>query len=344
MVEKIIFLCLAWGGGALFSYIGFPAGWLLGSIIVGLIYGISIRTLNFSGQPFQLALGIIGVNIGLSVDQSLLLTLPIYIIPLILSIALTLAAGLWFGYLMYKWTDLDQKTAFFCCVPGGASEMISTSREYGADDRIVAALHIARITMFVLILPLVASFFYSTGIDFVTYTNSSEWYQIIPVTLLIIGTAMLVQRYMKLPVGILLYSLIIAFFIGEWGVPGLLSPNWMIGAGQVLIGAMVGVRFDRETLKQLKKIGGSSIKILQLYLVLSFVLGGMIFLLTPLPFMTSILGTVPAGAAEMASTAFALNLDASLVISLQIIRLIVLLLLIPLLIKIFNKIAPVNKK
>ncbi|PSL42777.1 hypothetical protein B0H94_11363 [Salsuginibacillus halophilus] len=333
MGQKFIFLALAISAGGLLNLFGMPAGWLLGAIMTGIIWGLTRERLIFEGWPFKTALAFVGTNIGLLMEQELFAVIGAYFAPLLLVIAMTIAMGLGLGVLLYRWTELDRRTAFFCCVPGGASEVISVSGEYGADQRIVAAFHTTRITLFVLTIPLLVGLF----------STASETTQSMPETALtlthfwlfpfIIAAALFLQRVIKLPAGGLLFAIILGFIFGEFIVQPTDAPAYLGGLGQALIGAMVGVRFERQTLGQLKRIGKASAGVLGLYFGASWFIGGTFWLLTDLSYMLSVLSTVPAGAAEMAATAFALSLQPSLVTSLHIIRVIVLFLLLPFLIK-----------
>lgn len=95
------------------------------------------------------------------------------------------------------------------------------------------------------------------------------------------------------------------------------------------------MRFDRETLKELARIGKPSAAALSLYVVMSVGLALVFFVLTPLPFYTTLLAIVPAGAAEMASTAATLELDATVVATLQMLRVLTLFIALPMLIRFF---------
>ncbi|WP_052363661.1 AbrB family transcriptional regulator [Geomicrobium sp. JCM 19037] len=152
-IKKVGFLLVAFIVGIVFQTMGVPAGWLLGALLTGIFYGLFIETYNFKGWPFALALALVGANIGIIMEAELFVHLHQYFFPLLVTLMITLFGGLGFGLLLNKWTGLDRTTAFFCTVPGGASEVIALSAHYGADERVVAAFHTARITMFVLLIP-----------------------------------------------------------------------------------------------------------------------------------------------------------------------------------------------
>ncbi|MBB6450559.1 hypothetical protein HNR44_002542 [Geomicrobium halophilum] len=333
-IHKLLFLTVGLFVGGIFSLLGVPAGWLLGALLTGIFFGIFIRDYDFTGWPFQMVLALVGANIGILMERGLFQQLVQYLLPLLITLLFTLLAGLSFGILLSRWTDLDQRTAFFCTIPGGASEVIALSREYGADQRIVAAFHTARITMFVLMIPFGIGMIYGQG-----STDPSAIPQLLPTgvqvsffVIVILG-AYLLNRFINFPGGILIYSIALGFILSEFIIHIGEVPGYISGIGQGLIGAMVGIRFERSTLVRLKSIGTASVKILGLYLLGSLVIAGIFFLLTPLSYFTSLLSTVPAGAAEMASTAFALQMEPTLVASLHIIRVVSIFLVLPFLLK-----------
>lgn len=132
-------------------------------------------------------------------------------------------------------------------------------------------------------------------------------------------------------------AIALGFAIHQLLVPEYSMPNIVLGSAQVLIGSLIGMRFDRKTLKELSRIGAASAAALALYVVMSVGLALIFFVLTPLPFFTSLLAIVPAGAAEMASTAAQLELDATAVATLQMLRVLALFIALPFLIKLFAK-------
>ncbi|WP_245723095.1 AbrB family transcriptional regulator [Natribacillus halophilus] len=333
-----MFLAVALLIGASFSSIGVPAGWLLGGLLAGIFYGLFIRAFDFSGWPFQLALALVGINIGLMMEPELFQQLIQYLLPLFITLVLTLLTGLFLGILLDRWTNLDRRTAFFCTIPGGASEVIAISSDYGADQRIVASFHTARITMFVLIIPFGIGMIYGEGNMDVQTTAQllPTGLQISFFAVIIVGSYVL-NRLISFPGGILIFSIALGFLGSEFVVNIGEVPAYISGIGQGFIGAMVGVRFERSTVVRLKSIGAASLKVLGLYLLSSLGIAVLFFWLTPLSYLTSLLSTVPAGAAEMASTAVALQLEPTLVASLHIIRVVSIFIVLPFLFKLLMR-------
>ncbi|WP_158282271.1 AbrB family transcriptional regulator [Salipaludibacillus keqinensis] len=339
MIRAGTIVIIALAVGWIFNLLQVPAGWLLGALLTGLFVGLTRSNVNYDGWPFKLALSLVGANIGLLMNKELFGIIGLYLGPLLITLLLTLISGFFLGWLLFHWSKiLDKRTAFFCCIPGGASEIISVSSEYGADERIVAAFHTARITLFVLCIPFVAGIWNNTnGNELTEVASYSLSYELILTFIVVMTLATVLNRLFKVPAGALLYAIAMGFIFGEFVFQIERVPNYIGGIGQGLIGVMVGVRFDRETLVRLKRIGTVSISILSIYLGISFISGYVFWKLSDVTYIVGLLSVVPAGAAEMSATAFALELEPTLVASLQIIRVISIFVTLPLLIWLINK-------
>lgn len=322
--------------GSTASRLGIPAGWLLGSIVTGILWGIFIGGLSFNRNAFKVALAFVAAGIGLRLDPNILYYIRTLLFPLLFTITLTLAAGYFLSVLLYKKTNLDPMTAFFCCIPGGASEIIGISRDFGADDRIVAAFHTVRMTFFVLVIPItVVMLSDKTPNEITLETNpfALSHFFFFPI---VVALTLLLDKKLRIPGGTLLFSIIIGFILSTFMFEIPSPPSYLSGIGQAFIGGLVGIRFDKNVLVQLLKVGKITIGIMGIFFCASIGISLVFHYMTKLSFSTSLIGTVPAGAAEMSATAMALDLNPSVVASLHIVRVMFLFLTLPLLIKIFK--------
>lgn len=337
MKHKVIYIITAVTVGFLFNKLNMPAGWLLGSLITGIIFGVFIKKISFEQNSFKIALAFVGANISLLLNWSTLKTVYHLILPLFITIIITITAGFLFGVLLFKKTKkIDKITAFFCCIPGGASEIIGISGEYGADDRLVAAFHTVRITFFTISIPLIVTFMQpTTDKPVIEQIDTSIDVWTIIFFVIVIITTLLLDRLFKIPGGTLIFSIFIGFLITEFSFGIDQVPGFLAGMGQALIGAFVGIRFDKEVLSRLLKVGPITIMIIMLFFILTLCTAFIFKLLTGIPYATSLISTVPAGAAEMSVTAVALEVNPTVVASLHIIRVISLFLSLPFLLKIF---------
>ncbi len=331
--------------GAVFAYFHVPAGWLLGSLLTGIFTAFYVKKLIFSDGLFKISLAVIGCNIGFMVIPSHFLVYKALIGPFFLTLILTIGCSLLLRKFMLTYSNLHPNTAFFCCLPGGASEVIALSKDYGADQQIVAAFHTSRITLFVLFIPFIVGIYTPVVSDssLSAPTPDAMGGSVAVFTLFVVMVlTMKLAPYIRFPGASLFLSIGLGFVAHQWIVPFADMPSIVTGIAQGFMGAIIGIRFDRETFSRLRQVGLVSFLTLLLYMGMSFILAFIFYLLTPLEFFTSLLGIVPAGAAEMASTATALQVEPTLVATLQMLRVLTLFLLLPFLIKWFTK--PVHYK
>lgn len=337
MIQKIIYLLAAIVMGFVFNHFNIPAGFLLGALITGMVCGIFVKRFTFGRMSFKFTLAFVGANISLLLTLSTLKIVHHLLLPLFLTIIITIIGGLLFGILLFKVTkDIDKITAFFCCIPGGASEIIGISGQYGADDRLVAAFHTVRITVFTMSIPLIVGYLHpvtENSITEQTVTNFNIW-TIVFFAITMLVTLLLDYRF-NIPGGTLVFSILIGFLLTQFVMDVEQVPRFIAGIGQALIGAFVGIRFDKYVLSRLWKVGPIVIVIISLFFTLTLFTAFGFHFLTDIPYSTSLISTVPAGAAEMSVTAVALDENPTIVSSLQIIRVIALFTALPFLLKIF---------
>ncbi|WP_249869160.1 AbrB family transcriptional regulator [Oceanobacillus saliphilus] len=338
MVGKLLYLLAAITAGFIFNQLNIPAGWLLGALTTGMICGIFINRFTFKRISFKFALAFVGANISLLLTLSTLKMIHHFLLPLFLTIIITITAGFLFGIFLFKRSKgVDKITAFFCCIPGGASEIIGISGQYGADDRLVAAFHTVRMTFFTLSIPLIVASI-SPAVQntvFVEQAVASISWKTVLFFALVMAVTLVLDHLFKIPGGTLVFSILIGFLLTQFVFGVEQVPRFVAGIGQALIGAFVGIRFDKYVLYQILKIGPATLTIVGMFFVLTLGNAYIFKWLTEVPFATSLISTVPAGAAEMSVVAIALNVDPTIVTSLHIIRVISLFLTLPFLLKFF---------
>lgn len=339
-MKKIMLILAAFLGGFLFDLAHVPAGWLLGALLVGVFYRLVIADISYPNVMFDLSLAVIGVSIGLSIRVAMFKEVGSYLIPLAVSMVILLAASWVLGKLLQRYSSLDAKTALFCCLPAGASVMMALSRDYKANLGMVAAFQTVRIMMLVATIPIVAGFMssfintkdvHSSTPVAVTQSSVPMWIAVIFYALLIALTLFATKK-LRIPIAPFLYSITLGFLFHTFvhSLPAM--PHLFVGMGMAMLGVIIGVRFDRKALSDIKKIGWISVAVLLAFFLLTFLVTFVFYLMTPLDFITSLLAIVPAGAPQMASVASSLDLNASIVAAMQIIRLLILVLIIPMIV------------
>lgn len=336
-MKQIIVLVAAFLGGYVFNLMHVPAGWLLGAMLVGAFYQLFIHDISFPPILFDLALTIIGVSISLSINLSMFKDVASYLLPFFISLVLMFVASWFLGKFLERYSTLDAKTALFCCIPGGTSVMIALSRDYDANVSMVAAFQSVRIMVLVATIPIIAGFIsplldtakvQNGSIESTAHSTIPMWGAILFYALIIVLALALASKW-RLPIAPFLYSIVLGFLFHTFIQPLPSMPNILVGVGLVLLGVIIGSRFDRKSLSDFKSVGWQSLVILLAFFLLTFLSTFVFFLMTPVDFTTSLLAVVPAGAPQMASVAALLNLDASIVAAMQVLRLLFIILFIP---------------
>ncbi|MDY7224341.1 AbrB family transcriptional regulator [Halalkalibacterium halodurans] len=337
MLSKGVFLAVTVAVGALFAAFQMPAGWLLGSLLSGMVCTLWIKKIMLPDRLFKWTLAAIGGNIGFMLRPEQFLQYHSLLGPFVVTLVLTLCGGILLGKFLKRFSNVNHNTAFFCCMPGGASEVIALSKDYGADQRIVAAFHTTRITFFVFVIPLFV------GLNVTGRTGLGTMFLPLDETLLALGALMAVvvltiflSKHVTFPGASLFFAIVLGFLVHTL-FPQIILPGYVQGVAQGVMGAVIGARFDRETFGELKRMGFISAITLLLYFIMSLGLAGLFTWMTPLEWYMSLLSIVPAGAAEMASTATALQMEPAMVATLQMARVLALFLCLPFLIKWFSK-------
>lgn len=322
--------------GIIFNLLGLPAPWLLGPLAVGMVFSLSGSTLRLDQRVFTAAQAFIGVSLGSMLDIGLVREAVFsYFFTILLAVVATLLSGWLLGYLLYKRTDVDFRTAIYSFIPGGASEVLGVAQSQGTDIRVVAAFHSMRIILYLSIIPLLVGAGSGSSASAQLYAELLMIGEtIIPIAVVVIA-AIVLSRFLPIPAGTLFFStaLMVVWALFDSGVE---IPLMVAGIGQMLIGANIGLRFDINAISMLWRLKFTGGVLLFGLIVSTLIIAGVFSVSTEIDIWSSILGWVPAGAGEMASTAIFLELDESSVISLQMIRLYAVFLTLPLMMKVIE--------
>jgi len=119
-------LAIALSSGALLDWLQVPIGWLLGPMVVGILWVLACGR----SQPLPTAFSTAGqalVALATAASFSLeALTKAISCgMPLLLCILVTGAMSLFNGYLLSRWTGIDRATSFLGCLPGASHSLVA---------------------------------------------------------------------------------------------------------------------------------------------------------------------------------------------------------------------------
>jgi membrane AbrB-like protein len=318
-----------------FAALGLPSPALFGGLLAGLV-----RALGFPGRatvPGVAGTGgqaVIGVAMGSLVDLETLRTVAENWLAVLLVTVGTLALSLGAGLLLRLQRGISPVTGAFSMIAGGASGIIAMARDLGADERMVAVLQYLRVLLIVVLMPVVATVAYgasSAGAGPGPVDHGPAW----PVGLLFtIGCSvvgLLVGRLVRLPVASLLGPMLAAAAVDLTGIGrGFEVPGLVESAAFLVIGLQVGVSFTRESLRTVGRALPLALAVILVLVLASAGLGAVLSAATGVSALDGYLATTPGGLYAVLATASDIGADVTFVLSVQVLRLFVMLLSAPL--------------
>lgn len=352
--QPFVFIAISGIGGLLVSLTGLPIGWMIGTLLTATILSIfyphliKLPKINNGIPKYWLYIGqlLLGIELGQRVNSSVVSVFHNNWLSVVIMLVLSVVISLITGLFLWKYSKLDMLTSFFATTPGGLSSIPGIAEEFGANTGIVSIVQTLRAFMVILIIPIVISVWFGHTVP-ATPINIVAEFQLeqLAVTLLFIAIAMLgywAGKILKLPAPWLIGSMISIALMKTFGTMliGYEFISWwphsLLVISQILIGASIGSRFTKEMFVGLKKtLFVSFLSIIGLILAMlacAFVVSRF----TEITFLTSGLAFAPGGIAEMSTTALVLNGDATFVVTVQVLRVILVCVSLPPLFKLLH--------
>ncbi|WP_051472176.1 AbrB family transcriptional regulator [Patulibacter minatonensis] len=234
---------------------------------------------------------------------------------------------------MSRLTGLDRATASFGMVAGGASGIVAISRELGADERLVAVMQYLRVLVIVVLTPLVAGFAGGgDGRAAGAGGPSGTWLEGLAMLALCLGAGAALARVTRLPAGSLLGPLLVAAGLSLGGVQIVAPvPAAVLQVAYVAIGLSVGLRFTVASLRHAARILPATLAMVAALILVTAGLGLLLVPLAHVGALDAYLATTPDGLYAVLAAASTSDVDATFVLSVQVLRLFAMLLAAPLL-------------
>lgn len=318
-----------------FAALGLPSPALFGGLLAGLVRALAVRgQVAVPGVATTAGQAVIGVAMGSLIDLETLRTVAANWLPVLLVTVGTLALSLGSGLVLRLQPGVSPVTGAFSMIAGGASGIIAMARDLGADARMVAVLQSLRVLLIVVLMPVVATVVYgASGGDGGAETGSDApgWAAGLLFTVGCSLVGLVVGRLVRLPVAALLGPMVAAVVVDLTGlgrgaeVPGLLE-----SAAFLVIGLQVGASFTRASLRTIGRALPLALALILALIVASAGLGAVLSAATGASALDGYLATTPGGLYAVLATASDIGADATFVLSVQVLRLFVMLLSAPL--------------
>jgi hypothetical protein len=313
-------LLVAAAGGAVFAALHWPLPWMMGSILA--VAAAQMAGAKLEPIPFgrEAGLLIVGMNLGLYFTPPVVAEVAGYGLYFVGLGFAALGVGAISAAVLERAAGVDHATAFFGSMPGGAAEMATMGEKYGALTDRVAFAHSMRMLLVVTLFPVA-----------ITYAgfSATEDYRPVAVPFDIPGFAILaglaaaggaVARKIRLPTAYMMGPLVVTIALTVSEVRLSSVPGPLTNAAQVLLGCVLGSKFERSFLSAAPRFVAALIPSVAITLGLAALVGWGISRLSGAYLGTALLAAAPGGIAEMSITAKVLRIGVAFVTAAHIIR------------------------
>ncbi|WP_138735903.1 AbrB family transcriptional regulator [Modestobacter excelsi] len=335
LLDRGAVLAVGVGAGALLALLGVPSAPLFGGLVAGLGRALLGRTrLTLPRSAGIGAQAVIGVSIGALMQTGTLRTIAEHWLPVLAVTVATLLVSLVAGQLMRLQRGISPVTGAFSMIAGGASGITAMARDLGADEQVVAVLQYLRVLLIVVAMPIVATTVYgaSSGSGTAPADDGPGWPAGLLVTVVCAVVGVLLGRVSRVPVGALLGPLAVAAALDLTGLSrGAGVPAVVEAAGFLAIGLQVGLGFTRDSLRLVGRALPLALALIVGAVAACAGLGVVLSRAAGVTLLDGYLATTPGGLYAVLATATGSGADATFVLSVQVLRLFVMLFSAPLL-------------
>ena len=320
------------------SLLDAPAPYLIGALVGGLLVAACSTAPAIPVSAGTFGQVMIGASVGTLVTVDLLEDLARHGWVIGLALVATLATSLAWGQVLRHQPGVSAVTASFASIAGGASGVVATARDVGADEPVVATIQYLRVLVVLFTMPVVARLFDPSaspgGGGSAEGATTWEAYAFTGVALAI-GLAVL--RFLDFPGAAVLVPMLVA--------SGLVATGWfddptvpapLLNAGYLAIGAQVGLKFTPATLRIIARLLPLALVQVAGTILTCAAIGYVVARLTDIDQLDAYLATTPGGLYAVVAVAISTGADTGLVFTLQVLRLFAALLLVPVLARVLR--------
>lgn len=326
MLQWLLLLCLSVAFAGVLELLGIPAALLMGPMVAGAIVAMNGATIRKPQFLFRCSQAIIGTMIAQTITPGIL---PTFLgnWPLFLAIvAGVIAMSTFSGYVMSRMNILPGSTAVWGSSAGAATSMLVMAEAYGADVRLVAFMQYLRVVFVAGAAALVAR--YWADVD--GQAGAIVWFETLdPLrfgeTLAIAIVGGFLGKWLKLPAGIFLVPFLLGSALTLTGAVSIQMPEWLLAASYAMLGWNIGLGFTRAILVHARRALVPTVVSILALMGFSGVLAAILVKVVGIDPLTAYLATSPGGMDSIAIIAASSNVDVPFVMTLQAVRLILIM-------------------
>jgi membrane AbrB-like protein len=303
-------LLIAAAGGIAFTLMGFPAGFVSGSVLTTAVAALAGRPMRVPLPMARVCFVMVGILLGGAVTPETLRgigTWPLSIAILVVSIICMLAATTSYLRFVHGWSPIS---ALLGASPGSMAQAFALSAELGADMRGVAIVQTMRILVITVALPGTLALFGLAGGAGLgsTAVAGTSWGEL--AVLFAVSTALaLFMLWLRFPGGLLFGSMAGSAILHGGGFIHAVLPWWIASAVLIVMGGVVGARFANTSPRVLLDYLGAALGSALVATAVACLFGLIVASFLPFPVSDVVIAFAPGAQDTMMVLALALQLD-----------------------------------
>ncbi len=321
--------------GCILKAEGFPAAFLVGSMVCGIAFSVMGAGLTLPRTLFFCAQSLIGCVVAQSITAAILVTICDDWALMLCIVGSSVLAGGLVGWTLVKCQALPGTTAAWGSTPGGASAMVAMAEAYGADARLVALMQYLRVLLVVLTASMVSHFLLGAAPvapAFVTapvFDFAFDNLRPLLATLAVAVVGGFLGQRLQIPAGALLVPMILGSALHSSGLVEIHPPFWMQAGASVLLGWYVGLGFNRSLLISAYRVLPQLLLSSALLIGLCGILAWLLVSFSRVDPLTAYLSTSPGGVDSVILIAMGSQADVPFVVAVQTLRVFMVILIGP---------------
>lgn len=318
-------ILLTCGGltGYILHHLHLPGALFLGPMIFAVCMGVGGSSIRVPRLLFRSGQGIVGLMVAKSVTLGVLLAMAADWHLMLIMTLITILLSAMIGLGMLRFGGIPASAAAWGTAPGAASAMIAMAEEDGADAQLVACMQYIRVVC-VVMLGAWISHLVATPVPVLAESAGAAF----SISWIALGATLLVAFIGALsgsliPAGALLTPVILGSALQLSGWLDITLTQSILALAYGAIGAYIGLRFDRITVLRVARLIPTIISANFILILCTACLAWPLSRVFSSDFLSMFLAIAPGGLDAMAIIAVETGSDASLVVALQTLRLIV---------------------
>ena len=318
-------------GGILFFLMHLPLPWMLGALFATMAAAVGGAPVTAPARLRPVVVAVIGVLLGARFTPEVATQASVLLGTVAVLMAYVVAVALVVVPFYHRFGRMDWTTAYFAGMPGGLSEMIEIGEANGAKPAPIILAHSLRI---VITIALIAFWFrFVQGQDVGAASGPPQLALSWVDAAVLLGCAVagsVLGKRLHLPAPTFLGPMALSAALHLTGLTHSAPPPLLVTAAQVILGTVLGCRFQGIGGAVLLRAVGLSLAATALTLMLASGAGLAMRAVAGVGVDQAILALAPGGLTEMGLVALAIHADVAFVALHHVVRILFVILLAPL--------------